>query len=189
MQLLVCLIQNSHLGHGAQLTTSSELEVNRVGRQNDQVTEALLTIGETAHRAGLTVATLRYYEQRQLIESIRTSGNQRRYPRHVLRRLAFIAAAQRVGLELQEVAELLDTLPRGRPPNRADWTRLARPWRQRVQTRIDALQALQDTLDGCLGCGCLSLTRCKLYNPSDEAASEGPGSRWLRATLPAATAE
>ena len=151
------------------------------------MSEALLTIGETAHRAGLTVATLRYYEQRQLIESVRTSGNQRRYPQHVLRRLAFIAAAQRVGLELRHIAELLDTLPRGRPPTRADWTRLARPWREHVQARIDALQVLQDTLDGCLGCGCLSLSRCKLYNPGDQAASEGPGSRWLRDTPLAAT--
>lgn len=142
--------------------------------------DGLLTIGETAQRAGTTVPTLRYYEQRQLIESVRTSGNQRRYPRHVLRRLAFIAAAQRVGLELQEIADLLGTLPHDRAPTRADWTRLARPWRQQVQARIEGLQALQDTLDGCLGCGCLSLTRCKLYNPDDEAALEGAGSRWLR---------
>jgi MerR family redox-sensitive transcriptional activator SoxR len=144
------------------------------------VTDALLTIGQTARRAGLTVATLRYYEQRQLIESVRTTGNQRRYARPVLRRLAFISAAQRVGLQLQEIADMLGTLPPGRAPTRADWTRLARPWREHVQARIEALQALQNTLDGCLGCGCLSLTRCKLYNPNDEAALEGPGSRWLR---------
>lgn len=144
------------------------------------MTDALLTIGETARRAGLTVAALRYYEQRQLIESVRTTGNQRRYARTVLRRLAFISAAQRVGLQLQEIADMLGTLPPGRAPTRADWTRLARPWREHVQARIDALQALQNTLDGCLGCGCLSLTRCKLYNPNDEAALEGPGSRWLR---------
>lgn len=139
-----------------------------------------LTIGETARRAGLSAPTLRYYEQRGLICSVRSDGNQRRYPRHVLRRLAFITAAQRVGLSLMEIAELLETLPAGRAPTRADWTRLSRPWRQRVAARIEELQALQDTLDGCLGCGCLSLTRCRLYNPVDEAAREGPGSRWLR---------
>ncbi|MHB1846975.1 MAG: redox-sensitive transcriptional activator SoxR [Deltaproteobacteria bacterium] len=140
-----------------------------------------LTIGETAHRSGLSAPTLRYYEQRGLIGSARSTGNQRRYPRHVLRRLAFIAAAQRVGLSLKEIADLLDTLPSGRAPTRADWTRLSRPWRQRVAARIEELQALQDTLDGCLGCGCLSLTRCRLYNPGDKAAGEGAGSRWLRA--------
>jgi MerR family redox-sensitive transcriptional activator SoxR len=139
-----------------------------------------LTIGETARRAGLSAPALRYYEQRGLIVSARSAGNQRRYPRHVLRRLAFITAAQRVGLSLKEIAELLETLPEGRAPTRADWTRLSRPWRQRVAARIEELQALQDTLDGCLGCGCLSLTRCRLYNPGDEAAREGPGSRWLR---------
>lgn len=139
-----------------------------------------LTIGETARRSGLSVPTLRYYEQRGLIRTTRSSGNQRRYPRHVLRRLAFIVAAQRVGLSLEEIAELLDTLPADRAPTRADWTRLSRPWRQRIAARIQQLQALQDTLDGCVGCGCLSLTRCRLYNPNDQAASEGPGSRWLR---------
>jgi len=146
-----------------------------------------LTIGETARRSGLSAPTLRYYEQRGLIRSTRSSGNQRRYPRHILRRLAFITAAQRVGLSLEEIAELLDTLPPDRAPSREDWTRLSRPWRQRITTRIEQLQALQDTLDGCLGCGCLSLTRCRLYNPDDQAASEGPGSRWLRSaghTLP-----
>ncbi|MCA1710272.1 MAG: redox-sensitive transcriptional activator SoxR [Actinobacteria bacterium] len=142
--------------------------------------DVLLSIGEIAWRAGVTVATLRYYEQRGLISSVRTAGNQRRYSRHVLRRLAFIAAAQRVQLPLQEIATMLGTLPEGRAPTRADWTRLARPWRAHVQGQIDALQALQNTLDGCLGCGCLSLTRCRLYNPGDEASAEGAGSRWLR---------
>jgi MerR family redox-sensitive transcriptional activator SoxR len=139
-----------------------------------------LTIGETARRSGLSTPTLRYYELRGLIRSTRTSGNQRRYPRHTLRRLAFITAAQRVGLSLEEIAALLDTLPADRAPTRADWTRLGRPWRERIAARIAQLEALQDTLDGCLGCGCLSLARCRLYNPDDEAASEGPGSRWLR---------
>lgn len=140
----------------------------------------MLSIGETAHRAGLSVATLRFYEQRGLITATRTAGNQRRYPQHVLRRLAFVGAAQRVGLGLTEIHALLATLPADRAPTRADWTRLSRPWRARVQQRVAELQALADTLDGCLGCGCLSLQRCGLYNPGDEAAAEGPGSRWLR---------
>lgn len=143
-----------------------------------------LTIGELAGRSGLSAPTLRYYEERGLIRSARSAGNQRRYPRYVLRRLAFIMAAQRVGLSLEEIADLLGTLPAGRVPTRADWTRLSRPWRQRIATRIEQLQALQDTLDGCLGCGCLSLQRCGLYNPTDEAAGEGPGSRWLRTGAP-----
>jgi MerR family redox-sensitive transcriptional activator SoxR len=103
-----------------------------------------------------------------------------------MRRLAFITPAQRVGLSLAEIAELLDTLPADRAPTRADWTRLGRPWRQRIATRIEQLQALQETLNGCLGCGCLSLTRCRLYNPDGEAASEGPGSPWLRSAGPTA---
>jgi len=107
-------------------------------------------------------------------------GNQRRYPRHVLRRLAFITAAQRVGLSLEETATALNTLPAGRAPTRADWTRLSRPWQRQIAARIRELESLQNTLAGCLGCGCLSLTRCKLYNPDDQADREGPGSRWLR---------
>lgn len=99
----------------------------------------------------------------------------------MLRRLAFITAAQRVGLSLEQTATALNTLPAERAPTRADWTRLSRPWKRQIDARIRELQSLQNTLDGCLGCGCLSLTRCKLYNPDDQADHEGPGSRWLRA--------
>jgi MerR family redox-sensitive transcriptional activator SoxR len=140
-----------------------------------------LAVGEVARRAGVSVATLHYYEQRGLIRATRTAGNQRRYPRFVLRRLAFIAAAQRVGLTLEEVATALATLPDGEAaPTRQDWTRLSAPWRRSVDARIRELEALREDLDGCIGCGCLSLTRCTLFNPGDEAASEGTGSRWLR---------
>lgn len=142
--------------------------------------EASLTIGETARRAGVSVAALRYYEQRGLVQAQRTSGNQRRYPRHTLRRLAFIAAGQRVGLTLEEIGEALATLPADRAPTQLDWTRLSRPWRDQVAARIARLQQLQDTLDSCLGCGCLSLKRCQLYNPGDQADEEGVGPRWLR---------
>lgn len=145
----------------------------------------VLSVGEVAHRSGLSVAAVRYYEQRGLLNSTRTAGNQRRYPRHVLRRLAFVAAAQRVGLTLDEIATALGTLPPDHAPSAADWARLGQPWQLRITERIRELEALRDTLQGCLGCGCLSLTRCALYNPSDEAAGEGPGSRWVRdATQP-----
>ncbi len=141
---------------------------------------APLTVGEVARRAGVSVPTLRYYEQRGLISSTRSAGNQRLYPRHVLRRLAFISAAQRVGLSLEQIATTLGTLPPNRAPTRRDWTRLSAPWRAMVAGRIRELEALQDSLDGCTGCGCLSLTRCSLFNSDDAAAAEGPGSRWLR---------
>lgn len=143
-------------------------------------TTDLLPVGQIAHRAGLSVPALRYYEQRGLITSVRSAGNQRRYPRSVLRRLAFIAAAQRVGLTLEQIAAALATLTTDRTPNRRDWTRLSSGWRQLVSDRIRELEALQNSLDGCIGCGCLSLKRCALFNPRDEAATEGPGSRWLR---------
>ena len=142
--------------------------------------EELLTIGELARRAGLSVPTLRFYESRGLLTSVRTAGNQRRFARHALRRLAFVTAAQRVGLSLAEIAAALGTLPDDRAPTRRDWTRLSAGWRHRVADRIAELQALQDTLDGCIGCGCLSLQRCALYNAADSAAAEGNGSRWLR---------
>ncbi len=142
--------------------------------------ESQLSIGEVARRSGASVPTLRFYEERALISADRTAGNQRRYPRHVLRRLAFIAAAQRVGLDLASIGALLSGLPAHRAPTRADWTRLARPWRSILDARIHELQSLRESLDGCIGCGCLSLRRCALFNPSDEAGSEGSGSRWLR---------
>ncbi len=143
--------------------------------------EETLAIGEVAERAGLSVATVRYYETRSLLSSTRSAGNQRRYPRSVLRRLAFVAAAQRVGLSLEEIAAALTTLPEGRTPTRADWTRLSAGWRRRVDERISELQRLREDLDGCIGCGCLSLRRCALYNPGDEAGREGAGARWVRA--------
>jgi MerR family redox-sensitive transcriptional activator SoxR len=139
-----------------------------------------LTVGEVAARAGVSVPTVRFYEARGLISSVRTAGNQRRFPRSVLRRLAFVAAAQRVGLSLEQIGAALATLPADRAPTRRDWTRLSSGWRSAVAERITELQALQDTLDTCIGCGCLSLRRCGLYNAGDTAAQEGVGSRWLR---------
>lgn len=141
----------------------------------------MLTIGELAKRAGVTVPTLRYYEERRLIDAIRSTGGHRVFPRHTLRRLAVIAAGQRVGLSLQQIALALDELPRDRPPTQRDWTRMSSNWARLVAKRIEELQRLASDLDGCIGCGCLSLGKCTLFNPGDEAADEGPGSRWVRA--------
>lgn len=140
----------------------------------------LLPIGQVARRSGLSVPTVRYYEELGLISSTRTGGNQRRYARHVLRRLAFVTAARRVGLSLAQVQDALAGLSADTAPTPKDWERLSKPWAEHVAARIRELQALQNTLAQCLGCGCLSLTRCALYNPADQAATEGQGSRWLR---------
>ena len=137
----------------------------------------LLTIGDTAQRAGVTVPTLRFYESKRLIRAHRTAGNQRRYPRHTLRRLAFIRAAQRFGLSLADVRDALDTLPTDRPPTARDWERLSRTWHDALQERIDALVRLRDTTTGCIGCGCLSTTNCPIYNADDHLTSEGAGAR------------
>lgn len=136
-----------------------------------------LTIGETAQRAGVSVPTLRFYETKGLVHSTRTAGNQRRYPRHVLRRLAFIRAAQRFGISLAEVRAALDTLPVDRPPTARDWSRLSQHWHDALQERIDALVRLRDTTSDCIGCGCLSTTSCPIYNAGDHHAQEGSGAR------------
>jgi MerR family redox-sensitive transcriptional activator SoxR len=139
----------------------------------------LLTVGEVSARSGTATSALRYYEARGLIHSTRTSGNQRRYPRSVLRRIAFVHAAQNVGLSLDEITAALATLPDERTPTRADWTRLSRHWRARLDDQIAALSKLRDGLDACIGCGCLSLKKCSVSNPADIAALGGPGARYL----------
>lgn len=139
----------------------------------------LLTIGEVASRAGLSTSALRYYERERLVASTRTEGNQRRYHRDVLRRIAFVRAAQRVGLSLDDIREALSSLPDGRTPTSADWARLSRSWRPLLDQRIAEMERLRDRLDACIGCGCLSLKTCTLSNPGDVAADEGPGPRWL----------
>jgi MerR family redox-sensitive transcriptional activator SoxR len=139
----------------------------------------LLTVGEVAHRSGLAASALRYYERVGLVTAARTGGGQRRYERSVLRRLAFVRAARNVGLSLDEVAAALATLPDGRTPTRADWSRLSRGWRRRLDEQIEALTALRDGLDSCIGCGCLSLRRCAVANPADVASAAGPGARFL----------
>ncbi|GAA2546456.1 redox-sensitive transcriptional activator SoxR [Pseudonocardia hydrocarbonoxydans] len=139
----------------------------------------LLTIGEVADRSGFPASALRFYEREGLLRTTRTSGGQRRYERSVLRRLAFIRAARTIGVGLDEVREGLDRLPDGRTPTKADWSRLSRAWRGRLDEQIEALVALRDGLDSCIGCGCLSLARCRLYNPDDRAAEAGSGARLL----------
>ena len=143
----------------------------------------LLTVGAVAERSGFAPSALRYYERLGLVESSRTAGGQRRYRRSVLRRLAFVRAARNIGLSLDEVSAALDTLPEGRTPTKADWARLSRSWRSRLDEQIAGLTALRDGLDSCIGCGCLSLRRCAISNPSDLAAGAGPGAAFLPRTL------
>lgn len=140
---------------------------------------ALLTIGQLAQRSGVATSALRYYESQGLILSERTAGNQRRYAPAMLRRVAFIRSAQRVGLSLAEVADALATLPAGRTPTKQDWARLSRAWRPRLEEQIERLERLRDKLDGCIGCGCLSLKTCALNNPDDEVEERGPGAVFL----------
>ncbi|MYM29056.1 redox-sensitive transcriptional activator SoxR [Duganella sp. CY15W] len=135
----------------------------------------VLGVGELAERAGVAVSALHFYEAKGLIHSVRTGGNQRRYPRSVLRRLAVIKVAQRVGLPLAEIARALDALPSGRTPTVTDWRRLSAAWKQELEERIKTLTQLRDQLDGCIGCGCLSLKACPLRNAQDALAGEGAG--------------
>lgn len=139
----------------------------------------MLTIGHLAERSGVATSAVRFYESRGLITSTRTSGNQRRYAQATLRRVAFIRTAQRVGLSLGEIAAALDTLPHDHAPTKADWSRLSRAWRPRLDDQIERLERLRDKLDGCIGCGCLSLRSCALNNPDDEVAERGPGPVFL----------
>src|SRR5919107_2729651 len=155
-----------------------QLEVDFKSRRTVDAKD-LLPIGEVAARSGFSTSALRFYEKEGLLEASRTSGGQRRYPRSVLRRLAFVRAAANVGLSLDEVRTALATLPAGRTPTKADWRRLSDSWRQRLDEQIAALQDLRDGLTGCIGCGCLSLRTCALSNPQDVAAAQGPGARYL----------
>lgn len=138
-----------------------------------------LTPGDVARRAGVAISALHFYEREGLIASERTAGNQRRYRRDVLRRIAFIRVSQRVGISLADIRAALETLPEGRTPTKADWSRLSRTWRSALDERIARLESLRDDLDGCIGCGCLSLRSCTLFNPSDALAADGAGPRIL----------
>ncbi|HVM52280.1 MAG TPA: redox-sensitive transcriptional activator SoxR [Acidimicrobiales bacterium] len=139
----------------------------------------LLSIGEVAERTGLAPSALRFYETKGLISSDRSEGNQRRFHRDMLRRISFIKVAQNVGLSLEDIAAALATLPDHRTPTKEDWTRLSRQWGPVLDQQIAVLQRLRAKLDGCIGCGCLSMRTCHLYNPDDVAADLGPGPRWV----------
>jgi MerR family redox-sensitive transcriptional activator SoxR len=141
--------------------------------------EAELTIGGLAERTGVAPSALRYYEAEGLIHATRTAGGQRRYTRGTLRRVSFIRVAQQVGLRLDEIREALASLPEGRTPNERDWERLSRSWRPRLDAQIALLERLRDRLDGCIGCGCLSLRTCHLLNPGDAVHERGPGPRYV----------
>jgi len=139
-----------------------------------------LTIGELSARSGVAPSALRFYEAEGLIDARRTSGNQRRYARAVLRRVALIQAGRAAGIRLERIRAALDTLPARRTPNRRDWERLSRGWREDLDRQIATLQALRSRLTTCIGCGCLSIDRCALLNPDDEAATLGPGAHYLQ---------
>ncbi|WP_321956686.1 redox-sensitive transcriptional activator SoxR [Paraburkholderia bannensis] len=141
--------------------------------------ESAISIGELAKRSGVAASAIRFYEEQGLISSSRTAGGQRQYRRETLRRVGFIRAAQAVGLNLSEIRSALDTLPGQRTPTKRDWERLSRAWQPLLQERIDGLIALRDQLASCVGCGCLSLTACSLYNPDDTARRRGSGARYL----------
>lgn len=144
-------------------------------RSND-----ILTIGELARRTGLSVSAIRFYEAKKLIEPLRSGGNQRRYLRSDIRRLSFILIAQRLGLSLSEIADAMAHLPHGRTPNARDWFQISGTFQSRIDTEIARLQTVRATLDGCIGCGCLSLERCALYNSGDVWGATGSGPRVLR---------
>ena len=139
-----------------------------------------LAIGEVAERSGVAASALRFYERQGLIEATRTGGNQRRYQRAVLRRIAFIQAGRAAGVPLAEIRQALDRLPTRRIPSRKDWERLSNKWRDDLDARIETLQSLRDRLTTCIGCGCLSIDQCDLLNPDDEAAGQGAGAHYLR---------
>ena len=152
-----------------------------MGEENVPSKEHWLSIGEIAHRSGVAASALRFYEDQGLIGSRRTAGNQRQYQRSTLRRIAFVQAAQRVGLALAEIKTALDSLPDDRTPTRADWSKLSKTWRSRLDERIAELERMKSTLNECIGCGCLSLDRCQLANPGDRAARRGAGPRyWIQ---------
>jgi MerR family transcriptional regulator, redox-sensitive transcriptional activator SoxR len=147
-----------------------------------------LSVGEVASRAGVATSALRFYEANHLIRSERNIGGHRRYRSDVLRRVGFIKVAQRVGLPLADIRAALDSLPESRTPTRKDWARLAKSWQPILDERIALLVAMKEQLDGCIGCGCLSLDTCTLYNPHDVAATRGAGARYLLGDPPATPA-
>ena len=141
--------------------------------------KGMISIGQMADRTGLAVSAIRYYETEGLVHPIRTEGGQRQFYRADIRRLSFVRITQQLGFSIAEIRDQIGKLPEGRTPTKADWTRLARGFRRELDARIATMEALRDSLDGCIGCGCLSLKRCALYNPDDGARRRGSGPRYL----------
>lgn len=138
-----------------------------------------LSIGDLATRTGLSVSAIRFYETRGLVSPDRNSGGQRRFEGADIRRLSFVMIAQKMGFTIEQIGEVLNSLPKGRTPTKADWTKISKQFRQSLDDRIAMMERMRDNLDGCIGCGCLSLKRCTLYNPNDEARRLGPGPRYI----------
>lgn len=155
-----------------------------MGRKPDPAPGQELSVGEVARRSGVAVSTLHFYEAEGLIRSRRSPGNQRRYPRGILRRVAVIKVAQKAGVPLREIAQTLAALPEGRPITAADWARFSSRWKADLAARIRRLEALRDQLGDCIGCGCLSLEVCPLRNPGDQLGRDGPGARLIEADEP-----
>ena len=139
----------------------------------------MLTIGQIAQRTGLAVSAIRFYEDEKLVAPGRNAGGQRRYARADIRRLSFVKIAQQMGFSIAEIRAEMEALPQGRTPTKADWEKISRHFRAALDARIATLEAMRDNLDGCIGCGCLSLQTCRLYNPDDTARRHGPGPRYL----------
>ncbi len=143
-----------------------------------------LSIGNLARRTGLSVSAIRFYESKGLLRAARTAGRQRRFEKADIRRLSFVLIAQQLGFTIEQIGVQLAALPNGRPPGQRDWTRMSKSFRDDLQARIDGLIALRDRLDGCIGCGCLSLKKCALYNPDDSIGQRGTGPRYLLGDRP-----
>lgn len=154
-------------------------------KQPPKALPALLTIGQLATRGGIAASALRFYESQGLLHTTRADNNQRRYDRDALRRVAFIRAAQTVGLSLDEIKQAMDNLPEGRTPTHADWEALATAWKAQLDERLRLIERLRDDLESCIGCGCLSMERCALYNPNDAASQLGHGAQYLKGHTPA----
>lgn len=146
--------------------------------------QARINIGQVAERTGLSVSAIRYYESQGLVTPIRNAGGQRRFLRSDIRRLSFVLIAQQLGLPLKDIGDWLGELPEGRAPSKQDWARISKVFREQLQGRINTLELMRDKLDGCIGCGCLSLSNCALYNPDDRAQHFGAGPRYLLGDTP-----
>ena len=159
--------------------TSTLLEVNSILGKIYMAKNRSLSIGQIAQRTGLSISAIRYYEEQKLVRPMRNAGGHRRFRSSDIRRLSFVLIAQRLGFKLEDIRNRLQALPAGRTPTRTDWEKMSQKFRKELQQRIDIMTRMRDRLDGCIGCGCLSLDKCALYNPDDLASKQGAGPRFL----------